>query len=218
VRGVYRVGPIAAPLAMEMAAVLASGPTAAVCHVSAARLYKLLPYPAMPGPIHITVTGTHRSGEEGIVVHRTRSLPHYDIRDIEGIPVTSPNRTLIDLAANCTDHELEIAVAEAFALRLTSRSVLLKAVRGTGRKRGIRRLRALNFRIGRWEVDFYWPEYRLVVEVDAYSTHSSPRAFERDRRKDADLQDRGLVVHRVTANRIRDEPRMVLAGLERRMT
>jgi very-short-patch-repair endonuclease len=142
-----------------------------------------------------------------------------------------------------------MAVSEAFALRLTNRSVLLNAVRRAGRRRGVRRLRMLlegdgpkrtrsrperrllslirraglpepqtNFRIGRWEVDFYWPEYRLVVEVDAYSTHSSPRAFERDRRKDADLQDRGLVVHRVSANRIRDEPQSILAGVRRRMT
>ena len=36
----------------------------------------------------------------------------------------------------------------------------------------------MNHRIGRWEVDLYWPQYGLVVEVDAYSTHSSPAAFE----------------------------------------
>ena len=38
---------------------------------------------------------------------------------------------------------------------------------------------------------------RLVVEVDGYSTHSSPWAFERDRRKSAELEDLGLRVHRV---------------------
>ena len=43
-----------------------------------------------------------------------------------------------------------------------------------------------------WEVDLYWPAHGLVVEVDGYAAHSSPTAFERDRRKDADLTRRGL--------------------------
>ena len=62
-----------------------------------------------------------------------------------------------------------------------------------------------NVKLGRWEVDFLWREARLVVEVDAYSTHSSPLAFERDRRKDADLSARGLGVQRFTAQRIETE-------------
>ena len=48
-----------------------------------------------------------------------------------------------------------------------------------------------NVKVGRWTVDFLWREAGLAVEVDAYSTHSSPWAFERDRRKDAELTASG---------------------------
>jgi hypothetical protein len=65
---VYFVGPSTGPLGREMAAVLACGPGAVVSHISAAYLHKLLPYPANPGPVHVTATGTHRTGSDGIVV------------------------------------------------------------------------------------------------------------------------------------------------------
>ena len=42
-----------------MAAVLACGPNAVLSHYSAAYLYELLPYPAQPGPVHVTVPGTY---------------------------------------------------------------------------------------------------------------------------------------------------------------
>ena len=60
----------------------------------------------------------------------------------------------------------------------------------------------VNARLGPWEVDFLWRERRLVVEVDGYASHSSPQAFERDRRKTAELQDAGLLVHRVSAKMV----------------
>jgi very-short-patch-repair endonuclease len=71
----------------------------------------------------------------------------------------------------------------------------------------------VNARLGRWEVDFLWRKARLVVELDAYSTHSSPRAFERDRRKDAELSARGFTVQRFTANRVRFDIDTVIAWL-----
>ncbi len=72
-----------------------------------------------------------------------------------------------------------------------------------------------NAGIGPWEVDFYWPAHGLVVEVDAYSTHSSPTAFERDRRKTAELEEAGLKVRRVTKRRIDDDLQTVVAEIQR---
>lgn len=72
-----------------------------------------------------------------------------------------------------------------------------------------------NVRVGRWEVDFLWRDARLVVEVDAYSTHSSPRAFERDRRKTAELEEMGLSVHRVTPTQLDIDPTATLARVRR---
>jgi very-short-patch-repair endonuclease len=45
----------------------------------------------------------------------------------------------------------------------------------------------VNARIGGYEVDFLWREQGLVVEVDGFAYHSTRRAFERDRRKDAEV-------------------------------
>jgi very-short-patch-repair endonuclease len=55
--------------------------------------------------------------------------------------------------------------------------------------------------------DFYWPELRLVVEVDAHGTHGSPARFEADRRRDARLlTEAGIVVIRLTKAMIDDRP------------
>jgi hypothetical protein len=58
--GVYLVVPFLLEHSLEMAAVLACGEGAALSHYSAAYLYKLLPYPAKPGRIHVTVPGCNR--------------------------------------------------------------------------------------------------------------------------------------------------------------
>ncbi len=51
---------------------------------------------------------------------------------------------------------------------------------------------------GTWELDCYWPEHRLVLELDGRPYHIVVRDIERDRRKDASLQRHGLRVLRVT--------------------
>ncbi len=94
--------------------------------------------------------------------------------------------------------------------RSTPERKLLKALRTAGVPDA-----QTNVRVGRWEADFYWPESRLVVEVDAYSTHSSSEAFERDRTKTAELEDLGLKVRRVTKRRIDSEPAAVVAEIQR---
>ena len=227
--GVYRVGPVIAPYSAEMAAVLACGAGGAVSNESAAYLYEILPYPAQPGPVHVTVPRDRTRRLRDVRVHRA-DLGHWETRERQNIPVTAPIRTILDLAGCVGDQDLEAAVAEACALRLVTSAQLSRAI--VPGKRGARRLRALldagpkrtrstperlllaalrtagvrgfetNHRIGRWEADFYWPADRLVVEVDAYSTHSSPRAFRRDRRKDAGLRSMGIEVQRFAADDI----------------
>jgi Protein of unknown function (DUF559)/Transcriptional regulator, AbiEi antitoxin len=51
---------------------------------------------------------------------------------------------------------------------------------------------------GGYEVDFLWPEHRLIVELDGWSTHGNRRAFRRDRRRDVDLEVEGYTVLRLT--------------------
>jgi very-short-patch-repair endonuclease len=71
----------------------------------------------------------------------------------------------------------------------------------------------LNVRLHGYEVDFHWPAQNLVVEVDGFRSHSTHRAFEHDRRKDATLGAAGVATMRVTWRQIEDEPYAVVARL-----
>jgi very-short-patch-repair endonuclease len=64
-----------------------------------------------------------------------------------------------------------------------------------------------------YEVDCYWPRHKLVVEVDGYAFHGSRAAFERDRRKTADLAAAGLTPVRVTWLQIAEETHRLVAQL-----
>lgn len=57
------------------------------------------------------------------------------------------------------------------------------------------------------EVDFAWPEQRLVVELDGFDTHSTRQAFEDDRARDRKLQAAGWRVMRVTWRQLHGDPR-----------
>ena len=71
----------------------------------------------------------------------------------------------------------------------------------------------VNVHIAGHEVDFLWRGQGLVVEVDGFAFHSGRAAFERDRRRDADLGATGLRVVRVTWRRIVGEPEALLVRL-----
>jgi len=54
-----------------------------------------------------------------------------------------------------------------------------------------------------------------VAEVDGYRFHSSRSAFERDRRRDAELGAAGFRVIRVTWQQLVEEPIAVIARIAR---
>lgn len=72
---------------------------------------------------------------------------------------------------------------------------------------------ALNVLVAGHVVDAVWPDARLVVELDGYAFHRSRGAFERDRRRDADLQLAGYDVWRPTFRRLKDEPATVASEI-----
>jgi len=69
----------------------------------------------------------------------------------------------------------------------------------------------VNVRIGADEVDLLWPAEKLIVEADSWRFHRTRAAFERDRRRDAELQARGYRVIRVTWRQAHDEPAWIAA-------
>jgi very-short-patch-repair endonuclease len=230
-RGVYLFGPLQAQFTPEMAAVLACGPTALLSHDSAAAVYGFRPRPTNP---HVTVT-TGDPRPANVTVHR--ATPHLSLKAAVhyGLPLTTPERTLADLAAMLPQRELDRAAEQAQILRLPIEAI--------GRRRGAARLRRAlrtdprmtrseaearllaliraarlptprtNVRIGRHEVDLVWDAQRVIVEVDGFAYHGTREAFERDRLRDAELQAAGYRVVRVTWRMIVDEPEALVARL-----
>ncbi|MEA2418077.1 MAG: hypothetical protein QOE60_283 [Thermoleophilaceae bacterium] len=81
-------------------------------------------------------------GREGVRVHR-RPLPDRDLTRRHGIPVTSPVRTLVDLAHRLPPRELEAAVNEADKLDLVDPERLRVALAARVGQRGVAALREL---------------------------------------------------------------------------
>lgn len=197
-RGVYLVGALETPLTKPAAALLATGPNAVLSHRTAATLWELLPARAGE-PIHVTLVDANRRSRRGITIHRARAV---EARQRHGLRVTSPAQTLRDIART---REYERAYNEALILRLIPRETHDELTRSEAERRLLALIRRAglplprtNVQVRGHEVDFYWPEQRLVVEFDGWAYHSTRAAFERDRLKDAALQLAGERVIRVT--------------------
>jgi predicted transcriptional regulator of viral defense system len=159
-RGTYLVGPMMPALAREMAAVLACGEAAVLSHRSAATLWKLLPYPAQSA-VHLTVPRA-LAQRAGMRIHRVKALPPDEVMRQHGIPITTPARTVLDLAASVTAAQLEQALATAESDHRTSRRQLALLLARHPRRRGTRRLRRLLERYTRPALTRSQAERRLL--------------------------------------------------------
>jgi very-short-patch-repair endonuclease len=130
--GVYAVGHTAlGPEGRDLAAVLSCGPEAVLSHRAAERRWG---FRRISCPPEVTAPRS-RTGAKGFAVHRTRCLPPEDRAKVDGIPVTSVARTLVDLADVLTERQLAKAVHEAEVLRLFDLRALERAqARVPGRK------------------------------------------------------------------------------------
>ncbi len=232
-RNVFAVGqPVLRPEAEWLAAVLTCGPGAALSHTSAAALWGIRPS-ASP-TIHVAVPGHNgRQRRRRLRIHRSRRLAADDVTVREGIPVTTVARTLLDLADLLPDQPLKRAIDEAeYRSVFDLRAVLATIERNPGR-RGSRVLalaveplqrtrsgyedRFLALcrthgiplpRVNAWldghEVDFHWPESRLIVEVDVHPSHRTRAGRGRDRQRDRRMRRAGLETIRVTADDLDD--------------
>jgi REase_MTES_1575/Transcriptional regulator, AbiEi antitoxin len=241
-QGVYAVGrPDLTREGRFMAAVLACGDGAALSHFAAAVLWALIPD---RGPrIDVTVPGTGgRSRRRLVVVHRAPLGPE-DTTVKDAIPVTTPVRTLTDLADVVPRRELERAIDEAHYLRLDLTAIrpipgrrgsgLLKRVLETHEPGSTRTESPLAERmlaicdgaalprpgvevvIEGYRVDFAWPDRRVIVETDGWRAHGTRPAFERDRRRDLALAAAGWRVVRITWRQLEHEPAWVAERLAR---
>jgi Transcriptional regulator, AbiEi antitoxin/AbiEi antitoxin C-terminal domain/Protein of unknown function (DUF559) len=126
-----------------MAAALACGPRSSISHRSAAALLGLLDM----GPAVIDVIAPPSQGREidGIRLHCVRPPRPDETGTVDGIPCTSPARTLVDLAGVVGSRTLRSAFERA-AQRGMLDIAAIEAAADPGR-RGMRSLRAL---VGEW--------------------------------------------------------------------
>ena len=180
-----------------MAAVLACGPGAALSHRAAAALWCIRPssQPVMDVTVPVEAGAP---GARASAFTAPASAPD-DVTVVDGIPVTTPARTLVDLADVLSRRGLERAFDEAEYLRLDCTG--LRAIPG---RPGFGRLLAVlaehdagstrtrsdledlflevcashglprpevNTLLQGHEVDFLWREAGLVVELDGRAAH-----------------------------------------------
>jgi very-short-patch-repair endonuclease len=133
-RGVYAVGHASLPLEGRwLAAVKACGPAAVLSHVAAGALWGIVEWDDRRP--EVTVPGPGARAHPGVRVRRSPLAPA-DIARREGIPVTAPARTLVDLAAVLGARALRRAVGQAQSLRLVSLPRLAETLDRAGPRRG----------------------------------------------------------------------------------
>lgn len=236
--GVYAVGrPEAGVLGEWMAAVLACGPGALLSHDSAAAHWGIRP---SAGRVpHVSVPRSRAPRRPGIRIHRRRALVPDDLAVHDGIPITSPSATIIDIAPGLSRAQLERAVSEADRLDLVTPEALRAATEGR-RIPGARAIRELlddemfaltdselerrfllivrraglpmpltQARLNGFKVDFWWPDRGLIVETDGLRYHRTPTQQKRDRIRDQRHTAAGLTTLRFTYGQIVQDPRYV---------
>jgi very-short-patch-repair endonuclease len=241
-RGVYLVG--AGPVdhaTRSLAAVLACGEGAWLSHRAAAVLWRLLA--TSEATIDVSVEGRRTRDRVGIRTHLRTRIDRRDRRIRDGVPVTAPALTLLDLA-EVEPAMLERALNEARVNRLTSQSELAATMSRYPGHHGLAALLPLfraqsnddfsreeaegrlweliglaalpeprrNFHFRGYEIDFFWPDLRLAVELDGYRWHSSRDRLNRDRQRDAALTALGVQVLRFSYDQL-GEPAKLVAQL-----
>jgi very-short-patch-repair endonuclease len=219
---VYALGP-PSTRGRLVAALLAGGDEAALCHASA-----LVPYRLRTGVVTIDVALPKKRRDEPQLRFHRLSLADNEVTRRDGLRVTTIERTLLDIAA--TGADIRNLANEAIAKKLTTQKKLMalaathKGERGAPALRNVageahtrsklerRFLRFLsdngfpppltNEKLGPFTVDCYWPEYQLVIEVDE---DAHRLRFEEDRARDRYLAGMGLRSMRVTEHSLRDE-------------
>ena len=160
-----------------------------------------------------------------------------------GIPVTSPSRTLADLAHLLDREELTRTLREAMFRRLydpraledaltrppsrlltdllseatVTQSMLEDRFLAICSRHRLPTPKAQH-RIGAKRYDFAWPGERVVVETDSWLAHGTPYAFQADRAQTNKLLLAGWLVLRFTWADLTRRSRAVAAGITQALT
>ena len=192
-RSVYRL--MGVPPCWEqavLAAVLAAGPGAVVSHATAGALWQLKHCDRATTATSIHVTAPRQLRMAAVTGHQ-RSLDAATLRIHRGVPVTSPEQTIIDLAATLTAARLAECIDDALRrglIRLERLRRLVQAAGGPGRRPIVPVRRALADRIpgydpgaNGWEraMDRLWDNLGLPRSVRQHRVTANGRTYRLDR-------------------------------------
>jgi hypothetical protein len=241
-QGVFAVGrPPQTVVEIYAAAVLACGPGAALSHFSALWLWELSGTARPPEIPHVT-TPSHRT-RPGIRTHEARHLAPTDLRTHRDIRTTSPARTMLDCARQLDRaHKLTRTLAEGRRRRILSEPAMLDVCARFPNHPGAAPLtRAIvhhvptrsefedrfapfcadyglpipifNAPVAGYEADAYFPDHKLVIELDSWEFHKDRDAFISDRDRDTDRLAAGIATVRITWERLTHTPAKEAARL-----
>jgi hypothetical protein len=242
-RGVFAVGhPRLVPRAHLVAALLAAGPQAFLSHRTAAAVWGLRELTTrrieltVPGGrrrsrgslvIHRTAHATDVVTRNGL---RVSSVPQMLIelgpaetrRELDRLITQSVRKGILNL------EKMQLALARherhpgVVKLKAALEAYLPRPDRKSGLERAFDEFLAHhpeippprpNVHIDGWEIDCYWPEQRLAVELDGRPYHIAVRDMEKDRIKDAKLLGLGIRTMRITDSRFEHDRRGVYRDL-----
>ena len=124
---------------LRWAAVLAAGPRALTAGEAAAQDWKLSRGSTDPGPE--IVVPHRRRALAGVRTTQSRTLHPEDVSSVGGRPTTTPERTLVDLAAVRTETQLRRMLREANVRGILDLDQLRRTIDRNANRPGIRRMR-----------------------------------------------------------------------------
>jgi very-short-patch-repair endonuclease len=177
--------------------------------------------------IHVSVPGiSGKKTRRNLHIHRSRTLTPDLVTSRRGIPVTTPERTIVDLRraivtrgcpATVSSRDLRRAIRQAGVLGLRvdanteadrTRSELEDLFLRLCRRHRLP-MPEVNVPIDSLLVDFLWRDRRLIVETDGYRYHGGRAAFEDDRDRDLKLKALGYEVIRLSYRQVKEKPARV---------
>jgi very-short-patch-repair endonuclease len=220
--GVYAVGwPRMTPKRRWMAAVLACGEGAALSHRSAAALWGI--GAERRGAVDISVTRRCELKRPGLRVRGRPTLLAKDIAIHDGIAVTSPVQTLIDLATELEPRGVERAVNEADKRDLIDPETLRSELDGHAGEPGVKPLRTLldkrTFRLADSDLEVLFRPIAMEAGLAPPLTKQVVNGFEVDffwPELGLIVETDGLRYHRTPSTQTRDARRdraHVLSGM-----
>ena len=201
-------------------------------HRSAASLWGLVG--DWQRPFEVTTNSDRR--RKGISIHLSTTLLPRDVTTQLGVRTTTIARTIFDRAPGLNDSELQRIVDDGLhrpQLRIEQLHDLIDRLPHSAAAPrlyvlltpGYRPTRSeleryyrtwcvdhdvpvgiINYRRGEVEIDVYYPEARLIVELDSIAYHADPRRFQSDRRRDRQHLRDGIATVRLTWEALHLDP------------